>query len=84
MKSKKELTYEQAYKKLEDIVDKMNGASVPLAELMSLYEEGMELAKHCEALLKSYDARLEKAAKHVMEMENEAEESPDDDEEVPF
>lgn len=83
MKSKKELTYEQAYQKLEEIVEKMNAASVPLDELMSLYEEGMELAKHCDALLKSYDARLEKVAKQSMMQAADADE-PEDDEEVPF
>ena len=91
MKDKKELSYEQAFGKLEGIVEKMGSASVPLEEMISLYEEGMELAGHCEKLLKSYDARLEKVSKQIMlreleseDIASEGEETEEDDEEVPF
>ncbi|MBO4563527.1 MAG: exodeoxyribonuclease VII small subunit [Clostridia bacterium] len=80
-----ELKYEQAYERLEQIVERMSAAAVPLDELMKLYEEGMELAEHCEKLLKSYDARLEKVSSRALLNEQEgAEDEPEDDEEVPF
>ena len=88
MENVKELTYEQAYEKLEEIVEKMGSASVPLGDMMTLYEDGMELAEHCEKLLNSYDARLEKVAKRALLRELESEEAgqaeADDEEEAPF
>ncbi|MBO6061384.1 MAG: exodeoxyribonuclease VII small subunit [Clostridia bacterium] len=73
------MKYEQAYARLEQIVESMSGASVPLDELMDLYEEGMALYARCETLLKGYEARLEKVSKSVLESEEKGE-----GEEVPF
>lgn len=70
-----ELSYEQSYERLEEIVERMSSASAPLDELMKLYEEGMALAAHCEKLLKSYDARLEAVAKKVLDESAAADES---------
>lgn len=70
-----ELSYEQSYERLEQIVERMSSASAPLDELMKLYEEGMALAAHCEKLLKSYDARLEAVAKKVLDESAAADES---------
>ncbi len=81
------LKYEEAYAKLEEIVEKMSSASVPLDELITLYEEGMQLAEHCGKLLKGYEARLEKVSQKVLDAEKEALSdipSDDDDEEAPF
>lgn len=66
MTKNKELTYEQAFSRLEEITEKMSSASVPLDKLMKLYEEGMELAAYCDSLLKSYEARLEKVSKEAV------------------
>lgn len=65
----KELKYEQAYEMLVEIVDRMNDASVPLDELVSLYEKGMALAEHCEALLKSYESRMKMVSKKALAAE---------------
>lgn len=81
------LKYEEAFAKLEEIVEKMSSASVPLDELITLYEEGMQLAAHCGKLLKGYEARLEKVSQKVLDAEKEALSdipSDDDDEEAPF
>ncbi len=81
------LKYEEAYAKLEEVVEKMSSASVPLDELITLYEEGMQLAEHCGKLLKGYEARLEKVSQKVLDAEKEALSdipSDDDDEEAPF
>ena len=43
----KELTFEQANKKLEDIVAKMEKGDVPLDECMILYEEAYKLITYC-------------------------------------
>ncbi|MBO4848751.1 MAG: exodeoxyribonuclease VII small subunit [Clostridia bacterium] len=86
MENINEMKYEQAYERLEEIVGKMSEASVPLDELMKLYEEGMELAEHCEKLLKSYDARLEKVSAKAVQREMEDAPVPDDEDdgEAPF
>ncbi len=81
------LKYEEAYAKLEEVVEKMSSASVPLDELITLYEEGMQLAEHCGKLLKGYEARLEKVSQKVLDAEKEAlVDIPADggDEEAPF
>ena len=81
------LKYEEAFAKLEEIVEKMSSASVPLDELIALYEEGMQLAEHCGKLLKGYEARLEKVSQKVLDAEKEVLSdipSDDDDEEAPF
>ncbi|MBR3383383.1 MAG: exodeoxyribonuclease VII small subunit [Clostridia bacterium] len=79
-----EMSYEQAFSRLEEITAAMGEAATPLDKLMSLYEEGMALAARCESLLKGYEARLEKVSKAVLE--RTMEEAPDetDDGEAPF
>ncbi len=41
------LTFEQAYAKLEETVQKLEVGNLPLEEALALYEQGMALAKHC-------------------------------------
>ena len=84
-----DLTYEQAFARLEEIADSMGSASIPLDDLMKLYEEGMELASFCEKKLKSYDTKLEMISARVLQAENEKETEDEllddiDDGEAPF
>ncbi len=89
-KSKKEngsqdvskLTYEQAYRMLENTVGRMSEQDVPLEELMGLYENAVLLGSHCEKLLKGYEARMEKVSSETLRMELETAE--EDDDEPPF
>lgn len=82
-KNIEDLTYEQAFSRLEEINAAMAAASVPLDKLMQLYEEGMSLAAHCDRLIKGYEARLEKVSAQALLREEGADE-PVPDEEVPF
>lgn len=66
-----DLTYEKAMEELSDIVEKMSSASVPLDELMKLYERGMTLTAHCEKLLNGYEAKLEQISKRIDTAEKE-------------
>ena len=52
------LTYEQAIKKLEDIVNKLNEGSIPLDESIALYEEGIKLSEFCMKRLNSAKQRI--------------------------
>lgn len=56
----KSMSFEQALGELEQIVQKLEGGKAPLAELISIYERGEALKGHCEALLKTAEARIEK------------------------
>jgi exodeoxyribonuclease VII small subunit len=54
------LTFEQALQELEGIVTKLERGEVPLAESITIYERGDALRRHCDALLKEAEARVEK------------------------
>jgi exodeoxyribonuclease VII small subunit len=54
------MTFEAALKELEQIVSRLERGEVPLAESILIYERGDALRKHCDALLKQAEARVEK------------------------
>jgi exodeoxyribonuclease VII small subunit len=43
----KQLTFEQAYQQLEEVVQKLENGQLPLNEALELYQRGMALAQHC-------------------------------------
>jgi exodeoxyribonuclease VII small subunit len=55
-----EMTFEQALKALEQIVDRLERGDVPLAESIAIYERGEALKARCSSLLKEAEARIEK------------------------
>jgi exodeoxyribonuclease VII small subunit len=56
----KTLTFEAALQQLEEIVGKLESGRAPLAESIAIYERGEALKAHCEALLRTAEARIEK------------------------
>lgn len=56
----KALSFESALKELETIVSKLESGQAPLAESIAIYERGDALKKHCEALLKEAEMKIEK------------------------
>jgi exodeoxyribonuclease VII small subunit len=56
----KSLSFEAALEQLEQIVAKLESGRAPLAESIAIYERGEALKAHCEALLKTAEARIEK------------------------
>lgn len=54
------LPFETAMKELEAIVDRLEKGQVALEESIVIYERGEQLKAHCDALLKSAEARIEK------------------------
>jgi exodeoxyribonuclease VII small subunit len=54
------ITFEEALKKLESIVSKLEEGSVTLEESVNLYEEGLTLSKYCSEILDSAELRIEK------------------------
>lgn len=53
------LSYEDALTQLEEIVESMESGNIPLAELLSKFEDGNKLLKICEARLKDAQMKIE-------------------------
>ena len=54
------LPFEKALAELEEIVGQLERGSVPLEQSIKIYERGEALKKHCEALLRNAEMRIEK------------------------
>lgn len=52
------LTFEDAMKKLESIVEQLEEGDVPLERAISIYREGMELSRLCHEKLKNVEEQL--------------------------
>ena len=57
-----ELSFEDALKRLEEIVRTLERGEAPLDQSIELYQEGDKLKRHCEARLKAAQARIEEIA----------------------
>lgn len=66
----KELTYKQAYKRLEEIVEKLENGSVPLEESMKLFEEGTKLANFCNTKLNAAEQKFTQLITENSESDN--------------
>ncbi|NCB31805.1 MAG: exodeoxyribonuclease VII small subunit [Clostridia bacterium] len=55
---KKALTFEQAKAELDTVVERLSVGSLPLDEMVKLYEHGSALSAYCKKMLDAYDARL--------------------------
>ena len=42
-----ELSFEDSYARLEQVIEKLEQGDLSLEESVALYEEGMQLAEHC-------------------------------------
>ena len=51
--------FEQSLGRLEEVVRKLDSASLPLDEAMKLFEEGMQLSRDCQKQLEEAEARVE-------------------------
>jgi len=57
------LPFEEALKKLETIVEAMEGDDLPLESLVARYEEGMKLAQVCQAKLAEAELKIQQLEK---------------------
>ena len=53
------LSFEDAYNKLEETTKTLEIGNLTLEESTKLYKQGMELAKHCNELLKATELKIE-------------------------
>lgn len=54
------LSFEDAYSKLEAIVRELDGGQISLDRAIELYEKGMQLSKHCDTVLSAAEVRIRK------------------------
>ena len=71
---KKELNYEEASARLQEIVSSLEKGNLPLADSLTLFEEGTALIKRCTEL-------LDKAEQKVVKLRKGTDGTP---EELPF
>lgn len=55
-----ELTFENAMKRLEEIVNALESGQVSLDDSLKLFEEGIKLTKYCETELKNIENKAAK------------------------
>lgn len=65
----KELSFEEALSKLEEIVHKLEEEDVPLEKAIDLYQEGMKLSKRCDETLKNAHEKMTQIINEDKEIE---------------
>ena len=58
MKAEKELTFEQAMGRLEQVIRKMESGEESLESSMALFEEGNRLARQCADMLEKAEQKV--------------------------
>lgn len=56
--SKKKQTFEEAIKRLEDIVRDLEDGQIPLEKALDLFSEGINLSKFCQSALDEAEQRI--------------------------
>lgn len=52
------MTFEQAYRELEETVQKLEAGNLPLEEALEFYQRGMALAQYCNQQLDTAELRV--------------------------
>jgi len=55
----KEMSFEKAFEELEKAVDELESGGIPLDAALKKYEEGIKLARLCQARLDKAKAKIE-------------------------
>lgn len=69
-KKEKELSFEKGLERLREIVEMLETGAPTLSETINLFEEGVSVARHLEALLADAETKVEKLASHVPKPES--------------
>ncbi|MFZ5647802.1 MAG: exodeoxyribonuclease VII small subunit [Bacillota bacterium] len=56
--AKKKITFEEAMKKLEEIVHHLEDGQIPLERALDLFSEGIAVSKFCQASLEDAEQRI--------------------------
>ena len=57
-----DLSFEEAFARLEEIVGKLEAGDLTLDDAMALFEQGQRLAAHCGARLDAAELKVQKLA----------------------
>ena len=52
------MTYDQATRRLEEIVKKIENENTPIEESLQLYKEGIELTQYCTNKIKEIETEI--------------------------
>ena len=55
----KQMKFQEAMKRLDEIVAVLNNNELELEEAMSLFEEGLKLSTQCEKQLKKFETKMD-------------------------
>jgi exodeoxyribonuclease VII small subunit len=58
MSTIEELSFEQAYGELEEIVTRLESGELTLEDSVSLFERGRQLSEHCQMILDQAELRV--------------------------
>lgn len=61
---KEQLTFEAAFHRLEELLEKLNNAETPLEDALKYYEEADKLISQCSKRLNSAEKKIEKLIKN--------------------
>lgn len=70
------LSFEQAFERLEQILEKMNSGKTPLEESLKLFEEAEKLIRTCNTRLVASEQKIEMLIKQRGEVALDAEQKP--------
>ncbi len=65
------MTFEEAQKELEEIVQRLESGEAPLDEALKLWERGEELYRFCRERLDAAEGRIEELAGRVQDAKTE-------------
>ena len=63
--TKKTNNFEHSLKRLEQIVETLEGGTVPLDEALKMFEEGVDLSKQCLEHLTEAELKLKRLSKDI-------------------
>lgn len=66
---KAEISFEEAMKQLEEIVEKLETGEVPLEKAIQYYQEGMKLSKLCSEKLGNVENQMQQIMNEHGELE---------------
>ncbi|HSX10155.1 MAG TPA: exodeoxyribonuclease VII small subunit [Chlamydiales bacterium] len=70
------LSFEKAFERLEQILEKMNSGKTPLEESLNLFEEAEKLIRTCSTRLTSAEQKIEQLMKQKGEVVLDSEGQP--------
>ena len=62
--NKEELTLEEAFTQLDELIDKMEGSSLPLEETFQLYKQGVSLVEYCNKKIEKVECDIRKVTEN--------------------